>query len=174
MGNKNARLKLLQYIEDRQLVDPYRELYPDSKRFTWRRTNPLQQARLDFYLTTSDLLTYTYDTNIGLSYNSDHSPVILYFKFEDNGHGKGLWKFNNSLLYDPQYVEQVNNVISNTKRQYAVPVYTIDDINNIPDSELQLSINDNLFLETLLMNIRGETISYATFKKKKNKDKEYN
>ena len=167
MGNKNARLKLLQYIEDRQLVDPYRELYPDSKRFTWRRTNPLQQARLDFYLTTSDLLTYTYDTNIGLSYNSDHSPVILYFKFEDNEHGKGLCKFNNSLLYDPQYVEQVNNVISNTKRQYAVPVYTMDDINNIPDSELHLSINDNLFLETLLMNIRGETISYATLKKKK-------
>jgi len=71
------------------------------------------------------------------------------------------------LLYDPQYVEQVNNVISNTKRQYAVPVYTMDDINNIPDSELHLSINDNLFLETLLMNIRGETISYATLKKKK-------
>ena len=71
------------------------------------------------------------------------------------------------MLYDPQYVEQVNNVISNTKRQYAVPVYTMDDINNIPDSELQLSINDNLFLETLLMNIRGETISYATFKKKR-------
>ena len=87
MGNKNARLKLLQYIEDRQLVDPYRELYPDSKRFTWRRTNPLQQARLDFYLTTSDLSTYIYDTNIGLSYNSDHSPVLLYFKFEDNEHG---------------------------------------------------------------------------------------
>ena len=48
----------------------------------------------------------------------------------------------------------------------------MDDINNIPDSELQLSINDNLFLETLLMNIRGETISYTTFKKKKTKDKE--
>ena len=87
VGNKNVRLKLLQYIEDRQFVDPYRELYPDSKRFTWRRTNPLQQARLDFYLTTSDLSTYIYDTNIGLSYNSDHSPVLLYFKFEDNEHG---------------------------------------------------------------------------------------
>ena len=48
----------------------------------------------------------------------------------------------------------------------------MDDINDIPDSELQLSINDNLFLETFLMNIRGETISYATFKKKKPKDKE--
>ena len=71
-------------------------------------------------------------------------------------------------------MEQVNNVISNTKRQYAVPVYNMDDINNISDSELQLSINDNLLLETLLMNIRVETISYATFKKKKNKDKEYN
>jgi len=79
--------------------------------------------------------------------------------------------YGNSL-YDPQYVEQVNNVISNTKRQYAVPVYTMDDINDIPDSELQLSINDNLFLETFLMNIRGETISYATFKKKNTKDKE--
>ena len=33
-------------------------------------------------------------------------------------------------------------------------------------STLQLAINDQLFLETLLMEIRGKSISYASYKKK--------
>ena len=61
----------------------------------------------------------------------------------------------------------INNVIENTKVEYAIPVYNIDMIKNIPNSELQFSINDQLFLETLLMNIRGKTIAYSSYLKKK-------
>jgi len=42
-----------------------------------------------------------------------------------------------------------------------------DNINLINNAEIQFTINDQLFLETLLMNIRGKTISYSTYKKKK-------
>ena len=41
---------------------------------------------------------------------------------------------------------------------------TIEEIQNDP---LQLSINDQLFLEVLLMEIRGNSISYASFVKNK-------
>ena len=37
----------------------------------------------------------------------------------------------------------------------------------IPNDQLQLSINDQLFLEVLLMEIRGNSISYASFVKNK-------
>ena len=47
------------------------------------------------------------------------------------------------------------------KKQYCLPVYNLDTID-----ELQLVINDQLFLETLLMEIRGKSISYSTYKKK--------
>ena len=36
----------------------------------------------------------------------------------------------------------------------------------MPIEELQFNINDQLFLETLLMIIRGDTIKYSSIKKK--------
>ena len=53
-----------------------------------------------------------------------------------------------------------------TKKQYALPVYNHDEIESIPNREIQFIINDQLFLDTLLMEIRGKSISYASFKNK--------
>ena len=36
-------------IANHCLVDIWRELNPQLQRFTWRRTNPCQQSRLDFF-----------------------------------------------------------------------------------------------------------------------------
>lgn len=44
INNGKARLKLLNHIQNRQLFDPFREIFPDQQRYTWRRKNPLQQA----------------------------------------------------------------------------------------------------------------------------------
>ena len=40
------------------------------------------------------------------------------------------------------------------------------NINNINNLDLKLNINDQLFLEVLLMQIRGKTISFSSYKKK--------
>ena len=45
------------------------------------------------------------------SYRSDHSMVILELEFIPFVHGKGLWKFNNSLLYDLEY----SNIVKKKK-----------------------------------------------------------
>ena len=58
------------------------------------------------------------------------------------------------------------------KENYALPVYSRNGISTISDSEIQFTINDQLFLETLLMEIRGKTISYSSFIKKRNNEKE--
>ena len=58
------------------------------------------------------------------------------------------------------------------KCQYALPVYNLDNLNNIPDDELQFTINDQLFLDTLLMELRGKSISYSSHKKKRRDEKE--
>lgn len=44
-------------------------------------------------------------------------------------------------------------------------VYKKESILDITDSEIQLTINDQHFLETLLMEIRSKTISYASYLK---------
>lgn len=45
-------------------------------------------------------------------------------------------------------------------------VYKKESILDITDSEIQFTINDQYFLETLLMEIRSKTISYASYSKK--------
>ena len=81
-------------------------------------------------------------------------------------HGKSLWKHNNSLLTDAEYLKTINSKIQEIKKQYCLPVCNHDAIDEIPDEELQLVINDQLFLETIMMEIRGKSVYYASYKKK--------
>ena len=172
INNKNSREKLLNIINERHLIDPYRDAYPELKRYTWRRKQPFQQARLDFFLISEDLLASVKKCNIENSYRSDHSPVILSLCFNKFIKGKPLWKFNNSLLKEIDYLNAINKKIDEIKQQYSLPIYNYDNLQNIPDSEIQFRINDQLFLDTLLMEIRGQTISYSSYKKKQNDKKE--
>lgn len=81
---------------------------------------------------------------------------MLNLHFSVFKHGKGLWKFNNALLNERQYIKMINNHIKEIKRRNAVPIYVQNFINEIPDSEIQFMVNDQLFLETLLIEIRAK------------------
>ena len=83
-----------------------------------------------------------------------------------------MWKFNNSLLKDTEYLETINKKIEEVKLQYCLPIYNNENLQNIPNSEIQFTINDQLFLDTLLMEIRGQTISFSSYKKKQNDQNE--
>ena len=50
--------------------------------------------------------------------------------------------------------------------QYALPVYNFENISSVCNANIEFQINDQLFLETRLMEIRGSTISYSSHKKK--------
>ena len=81
--------------------------------------------------------------------------------------GRGFWKFNNSLLSDPAYVKLVKDCINETVDEYKIN----GDIEH-PES-LTFSINDQLLkFETLKLQIRGKTISYAAWKKKEQNNTE--
>ena len=172
IANQKARQVILNSIEDRQLSDPYREHFSSQKRYAWRRTNPIQQSRFDFFLTTPDFINNFKDVEICHSFNSDHSPVKVNLVFDDSPYSPGLWKFNNSRLKDMEYINKVKQVIETTKQQYAAPVYNFNHHDDIDNLELQLIINDSLFLDTLLLNILGETITYGSYKQKQLKDRE--
>ena len=172
INNKKARETLLDIKTGYNLIDPYRELFPLNKKFTWRKRSPLQQSRLDFFLVSESILNSVNNCSIESSYRSDHSMVILKCKFNDFIKSKGLWKFNNSLLKDIDFLNMINKKIHDIKVQYASPVYKTENIENIPDDIIQFTINDQLFLETLLMEIRGKTISYSSYKKKERDKRE--
>ena len=152
---------LKNFMNEFDLQDIWRENNIGRKRFTWKGPNNLQ-ARLDYFLVSSDLLPFVNDCDIGIKYKSDHSPVAISFKFIKHERGRGNWKFNNSLLNDIEYVKTIKSCIAETITQYS---------NNDPENNF--TINDQLLWETLKIMIRGKTISYCSFKKRElNKEEE--
>ena len=49
INNPRARQAVLDLIRVNELSDVYRELHPCTKKYTWRRRNPVKQARLDLF-----------------------------------------------------------------------------------------------------------------------------
>ena len=161
-----TRRKIHDIMNNYSLFDIFREMYPDKRLYTWRKFNTIKQARLDYFLATEDILINVKDVVVKSSYRSDHSPVILHIKKEQFKRDRPFWKFNNSLLKDLDYVNEIKKTIIEVKKQYAVLAYNFENIEMISNEELTLQIGDQLFFETLLLAIRGKTISFATFKKK--------
>ena len=79
--------------------------------------------------------------------------------------GKGLWKFTNFLLHETEYVKLVKKQIKYVKEQQSAHVYNKEALRDINNLDIQLTIDDQLFLSILLTEIRSKAISYATLKK---------
>ena len=102
-------------------------------------------ARLDFYLVTTDLLSNIVNNDIAHGYCTDHSIIYLTIDAKIGHRGKGFWKFNNLLLYDPTYIRVVKDEIDVIRTQYHIDSNEIDP---------------QLFLEMLKLNIRGRQPSF--------------
>ena len=111
VNNPNAQKAVKDMMNELNLLDIYRLLHPNVTRFTWRKRNPIKHARLDFFLI-SDIMTDIVKTcNIGVAYRSDHSVIELELFLNKFTVGKGIWKFNNSLLKRQDYLNLINNAI---------------------------------------------------------------
>ncbi len=71
INNKNAHTTVLEIKMQNNLTDPFREFHPNLRRYTWRRKNPIKQARLDFFLVSETLLPSISNCTIEGSYRSD-------------------------------------------------------------------------------------------------------
>ena len=137
------------------LVDVWRELNSEKQQFTWRRKATHQQARLDFFLISEFLFTSIEEAKILPGYQTDHSLILLKFDFGKFQKGKSYWKFNNSLLKDENYVIEIKKIIESTKLLYANKNqnnYPI--VAEIQPDKIQFLIEDDLFFDVLLMEIR--------------------
>ena len=85
---------------------------------------------------------------------------MLEIKFNPFNRRHCLWKFNNSLLTDNVYVQKVKETIQLVCSQY------LDNFND-NDFQCKEGVDESLFLEVLMMEIRGATISYSSYRKKK-------
>jgi len=172
-NNPKAQEQVHKMIQNLDLNDIWRDINPERRRYTWRRSNPVQQSRLDFFLISDFLSTSIVDADIKAGYRTDHSMITLNFSFAPPQKRSNFWKFNVSLLKDNIYVEEINETIKTVLDEYSATPYDRENILQIPKDCIQLIISDQLFLDVLLMKIRQNTITYASKKKRENTEKEF-
>ena len=152
INNPKSRQHVMELMDNFELLDAYRSIHPDIQRYTWRRKNPVKQARLDYFLVSSCTMDVIGGCNILPSYRSDHSIVELDLTLHKFEIGKGTWKLNTGLLKNPDYLNMINNIIDEEKLKYAIPIYNCDYIIKT-DEELTFTIDDDIFLECLYLRI---------------------
>ena len=172
-NNINARSKFIAVCDQHNLIDIWRQYNANDNQYTWLRTNPSKGARLDMFFVSEHLSALCVKQKITPGYRTDHNMISIEMKIPASSHGPGLWKFNESLLKDDKYIEIVKECINKTIEQYALPVYSacfLTEVSNYKDISFQ--IEDDLFYETLLMMIRGESVKFAKQRAKQQRKKE--
>ena len=147
---KRSLTKIMKVIEKLDACDIFRVRYPNLKRFTFHRKNPVIQRRLDYLFISSNIQEHVENVEILPSFMSDHCPVFLSLNLNSNlKRGNYGWKFNDSLLNDEIFVPKMIEHIENVKR-------------NFTDDQ-----NPHVKWEFLKYELRKFSISFA---KTKNKD----
>ena len=77
-----------------ELLDAWRVLNPNTRRYTWRRKRPEIQCRFDFFLITDSLMCNVKSANISTGYKTDHSLIEIKITLHSNMRGPGFWKLN--------------------------------------------------------------------------------
>ena len=152
INNPKARKVILDYIVEENLLVVWRVSNENSRKYTWRRLNPvIKQARLDFHLISENMFQFVTDAKIIPGYRTDHSGIALKLKLIDRERGRGYGKFNNTLLKDKDYVSLIKNTrtIDDVKKTY---VSNENNLNhgNISNEEIQFNINDQLFFRNFI------------------------
>ena len=156
-GNQITHFKSLEEIEkfkeNMNLTDIWRDLHPDTLRFTWRRNKPEIHCRLDFFLISSSLSTDALEADILPGFKTDHSLITLSLGTKTNPRGPGFWKLNSHFLKDLEYINLIKETINKVSNDYK-------------EDE---SVDAILLWDVLKMQIRASSIKYAKQQKAKQK-----
>ena len=153
--NKKEVETLNQLTTDLDLHDSWRTLHPENKDYTWSRNQPFTARRIDYIFISSSLIPYMEQSNIVSFAHSDHRAVCTSLAFHNYKRGPSYWKFNNSLLKDTQYTDQINKTI-------------------IDFSQCHNHLNPHAKWELCKIKIQEASLSYSKQKQlnKRNKAKE--
>ena len=153
---KHSISKFLEIKESLNLCDLWRVRNPKMKTFTFRQHHflGLIQRRLDYLFISQKLQESVKKIQILSSFSSDHSPILASFVISNVSlRGSGLWKFNNSLVTNAKFVEEMNEHIRKT----------ISNFNNDPN------LCDQMKWELLKYEIRSFSINFSKKKGKQSR-----
>ena len=135
------------------LIDIWRHLNSQLESFTWRNKSHKIQCRLDFFLISEKLADLVVSCKIFHAPETDHSAISLNLQAKVKQQNRGrFWKFNNSLLRDEAYVNELRKNVTLYKAKYE----SIDD--------------KGLKWDLIKMEIRGFTVKCSKVKAKRRKN----
>ena len=143
-----SEIKLFQtFMNNFDLCDTWRMFNPKTKDFTWHRQNPFIARRLDYIL--SQIVNKSEITKVEHMFIpcSDHKAIIVELKTEHFKRGPGIWKFNNSLLNDKLFINDINILID---------TFLLENTHKAPTLKWELLKNE----------IKSKTIQYCNEKNK--------
>ena len=121
----NAKLKtgtvgkFLELKDKFDLCDIWRVKHPKTKTFTFRQKHfsGFIQRRLDYIFVLQNLQKKTRNVDILNAVSTDNSPVFCsLLNSMEIPKGPGIWKFNNSLIFDRNFVKEIKCFIHDTKK----------------------------------------------------------
>lgn len=143
-GGAAYRSHIRSIMEDYYLMDVWERKNPSSTRGTFHRGS--YSAKLDYWLIPEHLQNPNTSTDIIPQVLSDHSMITLELGVSVNERGPGHWRFDNSLLKDQIYKEQLLQHIDASKEE---------DLSD-----------PTLFWEWLKFQVRSFTIKYQSEKRR--------
>ncbi len=136
------------------LQDIWRVRNPSEKRYTWRQKHPTIHCRLDYFFTSNKLHDSINNAAIIPTVKTDHSAITIQLEeVLTERHGKGYWKFNASLIADPEYTNNLKLNINNWKGE-------------------AIGIDGRGTWEYIKYKVRDFTISYTKNKAKLKRERE--
>ena len=139
---------IISIMEELDLTDIFRKLKPHTKSFSYESKFLKVKSRLDYFLIAKHLTRHVHNIETKTAITPDHKAIKLTLKLSQVTRGPGLWKFNNSLLKDKNYLILITESYPIISEKYA----------DIVDKRLRR--------ELIKMEIRSITISFAARKAK--------
>ena len=141
-------------LQEFSLVDVWRKLNPDASQFTFSRGS--SRSRLDYFFISEHLCLPGAHATCGIMppFLADHRAVQLKVSPASQIRGPGYWKFNNSLLTDDTFVDELSAFISQALSDNEAP-----------------EVSRVLLFETVLCMARGKIIQYASRKKRQRNER---
>lgn len=100
-----SRKKLLQYVKDLNLCDPWRRLNPDKLEFSCYSPRFNSYSRIDYFLFSNFMFPSVIECNYNSILLSDHSPTSLVYRAQGVVKGTSRWRFHPRWLSDSNFLQ---------------------------------------------------------------------
>ena len=119
-NNQKSCEVLKRVCKDMSMVDVWQIRNEGVRRYSYFRNNPYKSAsRIDFALVPQGVDAFITSCFYTPNALSDHSAFFISLAFIKKQWGKGNWKFNDSLIERPEFVQKMNDFLDNRLKEYS-------------------------------------------------------